>query len=129
MASETSSPQATQKHWKRSGVLGHLFNIYRLIWKELRSIRADPMMLILVAYTFSLACYALATGPAREAKDLPVGFGDEDRPALPRSLLPALTPPLFKRSVVLAANEVDADMNNGRLIFVLEIPPNFQSDL
>jgi len=129
MASETSSPQATQNHWKRSGVLGHLFNIYRLIWKELRSIRADPMMLILVAYTFSLAVYTVATGASTEAKDLTVGVVDEDRSDLSRSLLTALNPPLFKRSVVIAANEIDADMNNGRLIFVLEIPPNFQSDL
>ena len=87
MASETSSPQATQKQGKRSGVLGHLFNIYRLIWKELRSIRADPMMLILVAYSFSLAVYTVATGASTEAKDLTVGVVDEDRSDLSRSLL------------------------------------------
>src|SRR5262249_10259780 len=99
------------------------------IWKELRSIRADPMMLILVAYTFSLAVYTVATGASTEAKDLTVGVVDEDRSDLSRGLLTALNPPLFKRSVVIAADEIDADMNNGRLIFVLEIPPKFQSDL
>ena len=129
MATETSSPQATQKLGKRSGLLTHLFNIYRLIWKELRSIRADPMMLILVAYTFSLAVYTVATGASTEAKDLTVGVVDEDRSDLSRNLLTALNPPLFKRSVVIAADEMDSDMNNGRLIFVLEIPPKFQSDL
>ena len=129
MASETSSPQAMRKQGKRSGMLGHLFNIYRLIWKELRSIRADPMMLILVAYTFSLAVYTVATGASTEAKDLTVGVVDEDRSDLSRNLLTALNPPLFKRSVVIAADEMDSDMNNGRLIFVLEIPPKFQSDL
>jgi ABC-2 type transport system permease protein len=129
MATETSSPQAIQKQGKRSGLLTHLFNIYRLAWKELRSIRADPMMLILVAYTFSLAVYTVATGASTEAKDLTVGVVDEDRSDLSRSLLTALNPPLFKRSVVIAAGEIDADMNNGRLIFVLEIPPDFQSNL
>ena len=129
MTKETSSPQATQKQGKRSRLLTHLFNIYRLAWKELRSIRADPMMLILVAYTFSLAVYTVATGASTEAKDLTVGVVDEDRSDLSRSLLTALNPPLFKRSVVIAADEIDADMNNGRLIFVLEIPPKFQSDL
>jgi len=129
MTTETASPQATQKLGKRSGLLTHLFNIYRLIWKELRSIRADPMMLILVAYTFSLAVYTVATGASTEAKDLTVGVVDEDRSDLSRSLLTALNPPLFKRSVVIAADEMDSDMNNGRLIFVLEIPPKFQSDL
>jgi ABC-2 type transport system permease protein len=129
MATETSSPQAIQKQGRRSGLLTHLFNIYRLAWKELRSIRADPMMLILVAYTFSLAVYTVATGASTEAKDLTVGVVDEDRSDLSRGLLTALNPPLFKRSVVIAADEIDADMNNGRLIFVLEIPPDFQSDL
>jgi ABC-2 type transport system permease protein len=129
MATETSSPQAIQRQGRRSGLLTHLFNIYRLAWKELRSIRADPMMLILVAYTFSLAVYTVATGASTEAKDLTVGVVDEDRSDLSRSLLTALNPPLFKRSVVIAADQIDADMNNGRLIFVLEIPPDFQSDL
>ena len=34
-------------------LFSHVLNIYRLVIKELRSIRADPMMLILVVYTFS----------------------------------------------------------------------------
>jgi ABC-2 type transport system permease protein len=129
MTTKASSPQATQKPGKRSGLRTHLFNIYRLVWKELRSIRADPMMLILVAYTFSLAVYTVATGASTEAKDLTVGVVDEDRSDLSRDLLTALNPPLFKRSVVIAADEMDSDMNKGRLIFVLEIPPKFQSDL
>ena len=129
MTTETASPQATQKLGKRSGLLTHLSNIYRLVWKELRSIRADPMMLILVAYTFSIAVYTVATGASTEAKDLTVGVVDEDRSDLSRDLLTALNPPLFKRSVVINADEIDRDMNNGRLIFVLEIPPKFQSDL
>ena len=129
MATETPSSQTTQKQGKRSGLLTHLVNIYRLAWKELRSICADPIMLLLVAYTFSLAVYTVATGASTEARDLTVGVVDEDRSDLSRSLLTALNPPLFKRSVVIAADEIDADMNNGRLIFVLEIPPKFQSDL
>ncbi|MGA8885603.1 MAG: hypothetical protein WB489_02945, partial [Pseudolabrys sp.] len=33
----------------------HLANIYRLIIKELRSFRSDPIMLALVAYAFTIA--------------------------------------------------------------------------
>ena len=129
MATEVRNPQAMQKEANRSGLLTHLFNIYRLAWKELRSIRADPIVLILVAYTFSLAVYTVATGASTEAKDLTVGVVDEDHSDLSRSLLTALNPPLFKRSVIIAADDIDTDMNSGRLIFVLEIPPKFQSDL
>ena len=107
----------------------HLQNILRLVVKELRSLRADPIMLVLVVYTFSIAVYTVATGVKLEARDLTIGIVDEDRSEFSRSLLGAFGPPLFKVSRTIAANEIDAEMNAGRLVFVLEIPPNFQADL
>jgi ABC-2 type transport system permease protein len=129
MPTNPPGPQAAQVQATRVGLLTHLANIYRLAVKELRSIRADPMMLILVAYTFSVAVYTVATGASTEAKDLTVGVVDEDHSDLSGRLLDALNPPLFKRSVLISASEIDANMNDGRLIFVLEIPPSFQTDL
>jgi ABC-2 type transport system permease protein len=129
MPTEPSGAQAAQKQRKREGLLTHLVNVYRLALKELRSIRADPMMLVLVIYTFSVAVYTVATGASTEAKDLTVGVVDEDRSDLSRGLLNALNPPLFKNAVLVAADEIDAYMNDNRLIFVLEIPPSFQADL
>lgn len=110
-------------------VRGHLANIYRLVIKELRSIRADPVMLILVVYAFSLAVYTISTGASTEARDLTVGVVDEDQSNLSRQIFHALNPPLFKRVVEIAANEIDAQMDQGRLVFVLEIPPRLQIDL
>ena len=48
---------------------------------------------------------------------------------LSHRLLDALNPPLFKRAVLITAKEIDASMNDGRLIFVLEIPPSFESNV
>jgi ABC-2 type transport system permease protein len=124
-----TGPQAAQAHRRGSGLLAHLLNVYHLVVKELRSIRADPIMLILVAYAFSIAVYTVATGASTEANNLTVGVVDEDRSDLSRRLLDALNPPLVKRSVLIAANEIDANMDAGRLVFVLEIPPRFQTDL
>jgi ABC-2 type transport system permease protein len=107
----------------------HLQNILRLVVKELRSLRADPIMLVLVAYTFSIAVYTVATGVKLEARDLTIGIVDEDQSEFSRSLLGAFNPPLFKVSKRIAASEIDAEMNSGRLVFVLEIPPKFQADL
>ncbi|UZF91799.1 ABC transporter permease [Bosea sp. NBC_00550] len=107
----------------------HLQNILRLMVKELRSLRADPIMLVLVAYTFSIAVYTVATGVKLEARDLTIGVVDEDQSEFSRSLLGAFGPPLFKVSKRIAATEIDAEMNSGRLVFVLEIPPKFQADL
>ncbi|MGA9767272.1 MAG: ABC transporter permease [Rhodomicrobium sp.] len=108
----------------------HLKNVYYLSIKELRSIRADYILLVLVAYTFTIAVYTIATGASTNPKNLTVGVVDEDHSNLSRQFLDVLNrPPLFKRSVLINANEIDPIMNAGKMIFVLEIPPRFQEDL
>ncbi|SIR39825.1 MULTISPECIES: ABC transporter permease [unclassified Bosea (in: a-proteobacteria)] len=107
----------------------HLQNILRLVVKELRSLRADPIMLVLVVYAFTIAVYTVANGVKLEARDLTIGIVDEDQSEFSRSLLGTFGPPLFKLSTRIAANQIDAEMNSGRLVFVLEIPPRFQADL
>jgi ABC-2 type transport system permease protein len=126
---QDKGPEAAQKQDKKEGLLTHIVNVYRLVIKELRSIRADPMMLVLVVYTFTVAVYTVATGASTEATDLTVGVVDEDNSDLSHRLVDALNPPLFKRPVLISADEIDANMNDGRLIFVLEIPPSFESKL
>ncbi|WP_315766363.1 MULTISPECIES: ABC transporter permease [unclassified Bradyrhizobium] len=107
----------------------HLANIYRLTIKELRSFRSDPVMLLLVAYAFTIAIYAAATGASTEAKNLSVGIVDEDHSDLSRRIADGLTPPTFKPAIALNASEIDAAMNSQRVIFVIEIPPRFQADI
>ena len=131
---EQAAPQAVTKP-KRPGsdrlakLRLHLANIYRLVIKELRSIRSDPIMLVLVAYTFTFAIHAAATGASTEATNLSVGIVDEDRSDLSRRIADGLTPPTFKPAVEIAATEIDAAMNSQRFLFVIEIPPKFQSDI
>lgn len=129
MSVEPHSAQAPPAQRKTSKLLAHIQNIYRLIIKELRSVRADPMMLVLVAYAFSIAVYTVATGASTETKDLTVGVVDEDRSDLSGRLLGALNPPLIKRAVLINANDINPNMDDGRLVFVLEIPPRFEKDL
>lgn len=128
MAQEPSAPADVSSR-RPSALRLHLVNIYRLFVKELRSIRGDPVMLILVVYSFTIAIYTVSTGVSTEAKDLTVGIVDEDHSNLSRQIFNALNPPLFKRVVTMAASDIDAEMDHGRLVFVLEIPPSFQSDI
>ena len=129
MPPATPAAQPVQPQGRWAGLLIHLQNIYRLIIKELRSIRADPMMLVLVGYAFSVAVYTVATGASTEARDLTIGVVDEDQSDLSGRLLGALNPPLIKRSVVISAKEIDKNLDDGRLVFVLEIPPRLEKDL
>ena len=107
----------------------HLANVYRLIIKELRSFRSDPVMIALVAYAFTIAIYAAATGASTEATNLSVGIVDEDRSDLSRRIADGLTPPTFRTVTQIAPAEIDAVMDSQRVIFVIEIPPKFQADI
>src|SRR5262249_21193042 len=62
---------------------------------ELRSIRSDPMMLILVAYAFTISVHTVATGALTEATNLSVGIADEDGSELSRQIAEGLVRPTF----------------------------------
>jgi ABC-2 type transport system permease protein len=103
----------------------HVTNIYHLVIKELRSIRADPVMLVLLIYSFSFSVNTVATGAVTEATNLSVGIVDD----LSRRIAEGLRRPTFQPPVQITASEIDPMMDQGKLLFVVEIPPNFESDV
>ena len=109
--------------------LGHVVNIFRLVVKELRSIRADPTMLVLVAYAFSISVNTVATGAVTEATNLSVGIVDEDGSGLSREIASSLVRPTFQPAVQIRATDIDSKMDKGELLFVVEIPPRFEADV
>ncbi len=107
----------------------HLANIFRLMVKELRSFRSDPIMLALVVYSFTIAIYAAATGASTEATNLSVAIVDEDHSDLSRRIADGLTPPTFQPAVQISATQIDAMMDSQRVSYVIEIPPKFEADI
>ena len=114
---------------KKLTLANHFVNVFRLVMKELRSIRADPTMLVLVVYAFSISVNTVATGAVTEATNLSVGIVDEDGSDLSRELAEGLVLPTFQPAVQIRASEIDSKMDRGELLFVVEIPPNFQADI
>ena len=75
--SESPSPKGAHLvEAKPLTFVDHVVNIFHLVIKELRSIRADPTMLILVVYAFSISVNTVATGAVTEATNLSVGIVD-----------------------------------------------------
>jgi ABC-2 type transport system permease protein len=107
----------------------HIANVFRLVIKELRSIRSDPTMLILVIYAFTISVNTVATGAVTEATNLSVGIADEDGSELSRQIAESLVRPTFQPAVQIRPSDVDAKMDKGELLFVVEIPPNFQANI
>jgi ABC-2 type transport system permease protein len=106
-----------------------LTNIYRLGLKELRSLRADPVLIALIIYVFSFAVYAVATGAKLEVENASVGYVDQDRSALTRRIIGAILPPQFQPPQEISADEVETMMDNGEFVFVLSFPPSFEEDV
>src|SRR5271168_1191521 len=128
--SQTSSPKAPHLvEAKRLTFIDHVVNIFHLVIKELRSIRADPVMLLLVVYSFSISVNTVATGAVTEATNLSVGIVDEDGSDLSRRIAEGLRLPTFQPPVQITASDIDPLMDQGKLLFVVEIPPNFEADV
>jgi ABC-2 type transport system permease protein len=104
-------------------------NIFWLGTKELRGLRADPVLLFLIAYAFSAAVYMMATGAKTEVENASVGIVDEDHSELSRRIALALLKPTFKPPVEMTADEIDPTMNSGRFVFVIEVPPKLEFDV
>jgi ABC-2 type transport system permease protein len=107
----------------------HIVNIFHLVVKELRSVRADPVMLLLVVYSFSISVNTVATGAVTDATNLSVGIVDEDGSDLSRQIAEGLRAPTFQPPVHITASDMDPMMDQGKLLFVVEIPPNFEADI
>src|SRR5215469_18534098 len=129
MSAAPTNPAPQLAEARRMTLADHIANIYRLVIKELRSIRADPTMLILVVYAFTISVNTVATGAVTEATNLSVGIADEDGSELSRQIAESLVRPTFQPAVQIRASEIDAKMNKGELLFVVEIPPNFQANV
>jgi ABC-2 type transport system permease protein len=129
MSADSAMPRARLAESKPLTLTGHIVNILRLVVKELRSIRADPTMLILVAYAFSISVNTVATGAVTEATNLSVGVVDEDGSDLSREIASSLVRPTFQPAVHIRATDIDSKMDRGELLFVLEIPPKFEADV
>jgi ABC-2 type transport system permease protein len=128
--SEAPSPKAPHLvEAKPLTFIDHVVNIFHLVIKELRSIRADPVMLVLVVYSFSISVNTVATGAVTEATNLSVGIVDEDGSDLSRRIAEGLRLPTFQPPVQITASDIDPLMDQGKLLFVVEIPPNFEADV
>ncbi len=104
-------------------------NVVRLGIKEFWSLLRDPIMLVMIAYTFTASVYTSATAMPETLHNAPLAIVDEDGSALSARIVAAFYPPQFSPPALIGLSEVDPGMDAGRYTFVLDIPPNFQRDV
>ena len=102
-------------------------NVYRLGIKELWSLLRDPIMLLLIVYSFSFQVYVAATAMPEELNKVPIAVVDEDDSPLSARIISALHPPQFMPPARVNLSEVDAGLDAGLYTFSLNIPPTFSA--
>ena len=107
----------------------HLKNIFRLGLKELNSLRRDPVLVFLIAFTFTFAVYTVATSVQTELRNASIAIVDEDDSDLSRQIRAAFLKPYFKTPTLLNLNDIDRAMDASLYAFVIDIPPDFQADV
>ncbi|PQO47025.1 ABC transporter permease [Blastopirellula marina] len=106
-----------------------LSNIFQLGVKELWSLLRDPMMLALIAFSFTLSVYSGSTAQPETLTNAPIAIVDEDQSPLSTRIACAFLPPYFLPAEMVTHDEMDARMDAGLDTFALDIPPDFQRDL
>ncbi|MCW2284409.1 ABC-2 type transport system permease protein [Rhodoblastus acidophilus] len=109
-------------------MLSSLWRIAKLSGKEFRSLLADPVLVAIIVYVFTVAVVQVATGLKFEVESAQVAVVDEDHSDLSRRIVASLLPPLFKTADVIAPSQIDPGMDSGRYVFVVEIPPKFEAE-
>lgn len=106
-----------------------LKNIWDLGVKELFGLLRNPLMLLLIAYSFTLNIKSTASSAKDAINDIAIAIVDEDHSVLSRRICDAFLPPFFKRAEVIQAYEVDRVQNEGLYTFVLTLPLGMERDI
>ena len=109
--------------------MASLSNIRRLGIKELWSLARDPMMIVLILYTFTVSIYVAATAMPETLHHAAIAVVDEDGSALSARIVSAFRPPWFAVPALIDPAEADARMDRGESTFVLDLPPGLQRDV
>ena len=104
-------------------------NILALSAKELRSLFSDTVLVVLIVFAFTALVHFAATGINNDVNNASVGVIDADQSVLSHRILDALQQPHFQKPVPVRREEVNELLDKGKLMFVLEFPPNFQRDV
>ena len=103
-----------------------LRKVWRLGIKEWWSLARDPVMLVLIVYTFTAGVWVAATAQPDTLSRAALAIVDEDQSPLSLRIGAAFAPPQFMPPEAITIDQVDARLDRGRATFALVIPAGFQ---
>ena len=109
--------------------MARLLHIFHLGIKELLSLYRDPVLLFLIAYSFTFSVYTPAKSAVMDVVNASIAIVDEDDSEISRIIREAMLPPLFLPASLISFRDINRDMDSGKYTFVVDVPPQFQQDL
>ncbi|UOO89329.1 ABC transporter permease [Vitreoscilla massiliensis] len=106
-----------------------LWNIYRLGVKELWSLWRDPVMLVLIVFSFTFSVYSSSKAVPETLTRAPIAIVDEDQSQLSNKIAAAFYPPHFTEAQMVSYQDIDRGMDEGLYTFALIIPHGLQADV
>jgi ABC-2 type transport system permease protein len=112
----------TFKNWmRRLGVMTH---------KEVLQFLRDPILMLILVYAFILGVRNAGTSVSMQIEHAPIAFIDNDRSQASRELIYSFQEPWFaNRGVISGAREGQRLLDSGKVMAVLDIPPQFEQNL
>jgi ABC-2 type transport system permease protein len=104
-------------------------HIFHLGIKELISLFRDPVLLFLIAYTFTFSVYTPSKSAVMDVVNASIAIVDEDHSDASRAVQDAMLPPQFLPPKLISFADINPDMDRGKYTFVVNIPPKFQIGL
>ncbi|AJE47090.1 ABC transporter permease [Celeribacter indicus] len=106
-----------------------LKHVWNLGIKELRGLWRDPIMMVLIVYSFSLSIYTNTRAAPDTLSKAAIAIVDEDQSHLSSRITSAFYLPYFVPPQMITTAEMDTRMDAGMDTFALNIPPEFERDV
>ncbi len=104
--------------------------IFTITIKELKQLIRDPVLLLIIAYFFTIDVYMAGSGINLSLRNASVMVIDHDHSAASRELIYRFRQPYFDfKGEISGKNEAEQLLNKGQILAVLDIPENFQRHL
>jgi ABC-2 type transport system permease protein len=107
----------------------NVWHTFQLGLKELVSLARDPVLLFLIAYSFTFSIYTPSKSAVMDVVNASIAIVNEDDSPAARSIRDAMLPPLFLPAAQIPFGDINRDMDAGKYTFVVDVPPKFQEDL
>jgi len=107
----------------------NLWHTFQLGLKELVSLWRDPVLLFLIAYSFTFSIYTPSKSAVMDVVNASIAIVNEDNSQVARAIREAMLPPLFLPAAEISFSGINRDMDAGKYTFVVDVPPEFQANL